>query len=76
MAENLHVLRNKEERPFYYQPFKCAEIDLRKKNFQCGTLLEHFSLGLVLQSASEVGWSESVSSLFVSRCHHHLLRGH
>ena len=31
MAENLHVVRNKEERPFYYQPFKCAEIDLRKK---------------------------------------------
>ena len=31
MAENLHLLRNKEERPFYYQPFKSAEIDLRKK---------------------------------------------
>ena len=31
MAENLHLLRKKEERSFYYQPFKSAEIDLRKK---------------------------------------------
>ena len=50
MAENLHVLRNKEERPFYYQPFECAEIDLRKKKlsmwFAFGTIQRRTSFAI------------------------------